>query len=277
MAFVLRQSALLLPLENSGCKRSPDYVRCSSSIAEVNSARGGREQRGKERCIMKGNRFVLAGVLVSALGVLLFLPASGFAGGHGGGGGGHGGGGHGGGGGWHGGGGGWHGGGGSWHGGGGGYWHGGANYHHGGYYPYSHRGYGWDNGFYPGYYGVYAPSYYSYDDVPQYSDANVIYSTSSYTPSAPPAPAEDRAYMTIQLPVDKSDVWIEGVKSVQEKASQDYVSPQLETGKNYYYEVRARWTDAKGKPVEAKRSFPIYPGKPVLVDFTQPPVPPSEK
>jgi uncharacterized protein (TIGR03000 family) len=232
--------------------------------------------------IMKGNRFVLAGILVSALGALLFCPADVFAGPHGGGGGGHGGGGHGGGGGGHGGGGGWHGGGGSWHGGGG-------NYYHGGYYPYYHRGFdgygGYGGygasypgfGFYPGYYGVYAPSYYSYDDVPYYSDSNVIYSSSSDTPTPPAAPDEDRAYMTIQLPVDRADVWIEGEKSVQEKASQDYVSPKLETGKKYYYEVRARWTDAKGKAVEVKRSFPIYAGRPVLVDFTEPATPPSEK
>jgi uncharacterized protein (TIGR03000 family) len=102
---------------------------------------------------------------------------------------------------------------------------------------------------------------------------DMVSSTSRYTP----APAEDRAYITIQLPVDRADVWIEGVNSVQDKASQDYVSPPLETGKKYYYEVRARWTDAYGKPVEAKRSFPIQPGKPLLVDFTQPSSPPSER
>jgi len=132
-------------------------------------------------------------------------------------------------------------------------------------------------GYYPGFYGIYGPSYYSYDDVPYYRGSNVIYATSSNGPAAPAAPAADRAYMTIQLPVDKADVWIEGVKSVQEKAAQEYVSPPLEEGRKYYYEVRARWTDAKGKTVEAKRSFPIYTGKPVLIDFTEPPAPPSEK
>ncbi len=224
--------------------------------------------------------FVLAGVLGLAASVLLFLPGAGVAGPGGGGhgGGGHGGSGHGGGG--HGGGG--HGGGGH---GGGGYYHGGGgNYYHGGYYPYYHHygyydypGFGNGIGVYPGYYGVYGPSYYTYDDVPYYRDANVIYAASSNGPAAPSAPAADRAYMTIQLPVDKADVWIEGVKSVQEKAAQEYVSPPLEEGRKYYYEVRARWTDAKGKTVEAKRSFPIYPGKPVLIDFTEPPEPPSEK
>jgi uncharacterized protein (TIGR03000 family) len=221
---------------------------------------------------MMGNGFIRAGVFMLSATVLLFLAGAGVAGPGGGGhgGGGHGGGGHGGGG--HGGGG--HGGGGYYHGGGGGYYGGyGNGYHH------HHNDFfvGVGLGFYPGFYGVYGPSYYAYDDVPYYRDSNVIYSTSSYGPAAPSAPAADRAYMTIQLPVNKADVWIEGVKSVQEKAAQEYVSPPLEEGRKYYYEVRARWTDAKGKSVEAKRSFPIYTGKPVLVDFTEPPAPPSEK
>jgi uncharacterized protein (TIGR03000 family) len=216
---------------------------------------------------------VVAGVLGLAASVLLFLPSAGVAG--------PGGGGHGGGGGGHGGGGGGHSGGGH---GGGGYYHAGAGNYHGGYssgYNHNHNGSVFIGigvgGYYPGFYGVYGPSYYSYDDVPSYRDTNVIYTTSSNGPAAPSAPAADRAYMTIQLPVDKADVWIEGVKSVQEKAAQEYMSPPLEEGRKYYYEIRARWTDAKGKSVEAKRSFPIYPGKPVLIDFTEPPAPPSEK
>jgi uncharacterized protein (TIGR03000 family) len=262
-------------------------------------ARRRRREPIQEDFIMIRNRFVFTGTLALALGAIIFFPLQSFAGPHGGGGGGHGGGGHGGGGhgggNWHGGGGhggsDWHGGGGhggsDWHGGGGSWHGGGGNYYRGGYYPYYNRGFNWDDSFYPGYgigfgsypgyYGVYTPSYYSYDDVPSYRDSNVIYSSSSYTPTPSPAPAEDRAYMTIQLPVEKADVWIEGVKSVQDKASQDYVSPQLEAGKKYHYEVRARWTDARGKAVEAKRSFPILPGKPVLIDFTQPSSLPSEK
>ena len=104
----------------------------------------------------------------------------------------------------------------------------------------------------------------------------MLYSTSGYGPATRPAPAEDRAYVTIQLPVKQGEVWIEGEKTTQGKASQEYVSPQLTPGKEYYYEIRARWT-ADGKQFEAKRSFPIYAGKPVLVDFTEPAEPPSTK
>src|SRR5437016_3715212 len=129
---------------------------------------------------MNRKRVVFAGVLGLAAASLLFLAGAGVAapgGGHGGGG--HGGGGHGGGG---------HGGG-SWNGGGG-------NRYHGGYYPYSRNygyygypGYGIGIGVYPGYYGVYGPSYYGYDDAPYYRDSNVIYATSSYLPTPPAGPA----------------------------------------------------------------------------------------
>jgi uncharacterized protein (TIGR03000 family) len=238
-----------------------------------------KRERSEEGVIMIRNNFVHAGMAGLAASVLLFLAGVGVAAPGGPGGGGHGGGGHGGGGlgGGHSSGG--HGGGGH---GGGGYYHSGGGYSHSGHGNADHHHHsnvfiGVGVGFYPGFYGVYGPSYYSYDNVPSYRDTNVIYSTTSDEPAAPSAPAADRAYMTIQLPVDKADVWIEGVKSVQEKAAQEYVSPPLEEGRKYYYEVRARWTDAKGKTVEAKRSFPIYPGKPVLIDFTEPPAPPDEK
>jgi uncharacterized protein (TIGR03000 family) len=224
---------------------------------------------------MMRNGIRAIGAMCLAMAAALLLPAASFAGPHGGGGGGHGGGGAG-----HGGGGGGHGGGG--HGGhasGGGSHPGPGGSFHGGHDGFRHHdsfffGVG---GFYPGFYGVYGPSYYAYDDVPVYRGSNVIYTTTGPAPQANSAPAADRAYVTIQLPVDKADVWIEGVKSTQDVSSQEYVSPPLEVGKKYYYDVRARWTDAKGKTVEAKRSFPIYPGKPVLIDFTEPAAPPSDK
>jgi uncharacterized protein (TIGR03000 family) len=131
-------------------------------------------------------------------------------------------------------------------------------------------GYGYGNAYY---YDVYQPTYVN---VVPYEGDNATYAAPTNAPAARPTPAEDRAYVTIQLPVNRAEVWIEGEKSVQDKASQEYVSPQLTPGKQYYYQVSARWV-ANGKQYEAKRSFPILPGKPVLVDFTEPAEPPSDK
>jgi uncharacterized protein (TIGR03000 family) len=162
------------------------------------------------------------------------------------------------------------------------YWGGGygGGYYGGGYYPfygssyYGSRYYSpwYSSGYYsPMYYGNYAPDYNYYSQaVP--AESRVIYSSSSYTPSSDSsvtAPADDRAYVTVELPAKQADVWIEGQKSVQNKQVEDYVSPTLTPGKKYYYEVRARWSDANGKSVEETRRFSIHPGHPVLVDFTR--------
>jgi uncharacterized protein (TIGR03000 family) len=111
----------------------------------------------------------------------------------------------------------------------------------------------------------------------------MLYSSSAYTPSSSygssasatssgsslSTPADDRAYLTIRVPSDRADVWIEGRKTDQSRAVQDYVSPPLEPGKKYYYEIRARWTGENGRNVDQTRSFPVYPGKPVTIDFSR--------
>jgi uncharacterized protein (TIGR03000 family) len=102
--------------------------------------------------------------------------------------------------------------------------------------------------------------------------STVTYSTSGYRPgnvTNPAGSAELPARLRVAIPAEKADIWIEGEKSEQSKRVQDYVSPPLTSGKQYYYEVRARWTDAAGKQVERKKSFPIVPGQPVFLDFTR--------
>jgi uncharacterized protein (TIGR03000 family) len=100
----------------------------------------------------------------------------------------------------------------------------------------------------------------------------VTYSTSGFRPgdvtssaSTTPIPARLR----IAIPTEKAEIWIEGQKTEQARRVEDYISPPLTPGKQYYYEVRARWTDAAGKEVERTKSFPIVPGQPVLLDFTR--------
>jgi uncharacterized protein (TIGR03000 family) len=98
------------------------------------------------------------------------------------------------------------------------------------------------------------------------------YSTSGYRPgnaTNAPTSAEMPARLRIAIPTEKADIWIEGEKSEQAKRVQEYLSPPLTPGKEYYYEVRARWTDPAGKQVERKKSFPIVPGRPVFLDFTR--------
>jgi uncharacterized protein (TIGR03000 family) len=145
------------------------------------------------------------------------------------------------------------------------------SYYSGGYYGY---GYGYGPSYGYGYYR--GPRYYSepyyttnYYTVPEYvtSEPNTVtYSTSSYRADTA---TDDRALVTIQIPGDQADIWIQGEKSTQTKSRQDYLSPPLTPGKKYYYEVRARWREGERNHDET-RNFAIIPGKPVLVDFTKP-------
>ncbi len=103
------------------------------------------------------------------------------------------------------------------------------------------------------------------------SDA-VTYSTSGYRPgdaTNAPKGSDMPARLRITVPSERADVWIEGEKSEQSKRVQEYVSPPLTPGKQYFYKVRARWTDTAGKQVERTKSFPIVPGQPVSLDFTR--------
>jgi uncharacterized protein (TIGR03000 family) len=158
----------------------------------------------------------------------------------------------------------------------------GRRYYDGGYYGRGYYGSWYGRGYYPWgvgvsvgsapwYYGGYSGAYprgVYYDSMPVFYGApaeSVTYSTSAYTPDT--STANDRAHLRIIIPADRADIWIQGEKSEQDRVSQDYVSPPLTTGKKFYYEVRARWTDANGKAVESSREIPIYAGQSMVVDF----------
>jgi uncharacterized protein (TIGR03000 family) len=239
-----------------------------------------------------------AGTVVCAWAALFLTIDPSQAAGHGGGG--HGGGGHGGGG-FHGGGfhgGGFHGGG--FHGSGfrAGGWGGRGWGHYGGW---GHRGYyggGWGRGyyggFYPGWYGLGLWDYpyysYGYGDYPSYpygvwNYPNYGYSDSSYdanesVPSmgagiasqygtyAPPASTDDTAHVTVRVSAD-AQVWFENRPTTQRGAVREYQSPQLTPGKDYTYNIRARWQQ-DGRAIEQTRHVDVHAGSQVTVDFTAP-------
>jgi uncharacterized protein (TIGR03000 family) len=226
--------------------------------------------------------FSAFGGLAVAAAALLLTPQSTLAqhgGGHGGGGhggGGHGGGGHGGGGhasGWHGGGGhpgGWHDGG--WHDG----WHGGHRgfygygfglgypWYYGGYYPWSY-GYS-DYPWHDGGYNYFEPYYYPYYGTPSYGYAP-YYGSGSYTYQAPPSP-DNAAHMTVRVPPD-AQVWFENEATTQRGAVRNFDSPELAPGRDFTYDIRARWRQGD-REVDQTRHVLVQAGTHVTVDFTAP-------
>jgi uncharacterized protein (TIGR03000 family) len=182
-----------------------------------------------------------------------------------------------------GGGGGWHGGGGSWHGGG---WGG----NHGGYYGrgwggvsigigypwYGYGGYGYYRGYgyRPYYYGgsdVYydtTPYYYGampYDyDTPVYGDVTAP----SYSYGSTAAP-DNAARIRVVVPPD-AQVWFDDRMTQQTGSVRSFESPALTPGRDFSYDVKARWRGRDGKDVTQTRHVDVRANANVTVDFTRP-------
>jgi uncharacterized protein (TIGR03000 family) len=190
--------------------------------------------------------------IIQVLAVAAFLSAAapGWAGGHGGGGG------HGGthGGGFHGGG--FHGGfhGGSFHGGWGGYGWGGYGYGWGGY-GWGWPGYAWG---WPGYGWDYAPGYYPGYDLgyPGYSGAATM-------------PNDGLAHFRVTVPAADAQVWLNGQRTEQTGKDRHFKSPPIAPGKDYSYEVRARWLE-NGRSVERTQMVVVRANQRLSIDVAKP-------
>jgi uncharacterized protein (TIGR03000 family) len=77
------------------------------------------------------------------------------------------------------------------------------------------------------------------------------------------------AHLVVAVPED-AEVWLEGAKTQQGGTMRRYVSPPLVPGKEYAYEVRARWT-ADGHTVERSKTVTVRAGERVDVDFAAEP------
>jgi uncharacterized protein (TIGR03000 family) len=73
------------------------------------------------------------------------------------------------------------------------------------------------------------------------------------------------ATMNVRVPAD-AVIWFEGSKTGQRGATRTFVSPPLERGQGFTYEIRARWTK-DGKEVEQTRRVRVRAGEYVDVDF----------
>jgi uncharacterized protein (TIGR03000 family) len=69
--------------------------------------------------------------------------------------------------------------------------------------------------------------------------------------------------------VAEADVWFGGVKTKQTGKEREFVTPPLEPGQKYKYQVRAVWSE-KGVEGEYNRTVEFQAGQSVVVDFTQP-------
>jgi uncharacterized protein (TIGR03000 family) len=135
----------------------------------------------------------------------------------------------------------------------GGYGWGGYGYgnrpYYGGLWPYSY--YGYDYSYRPDYYGYAEPSYY-------YSPQNFG--------EEQEATNDSRAFIQVRVPPN-AELWFEGDKTRQTGATRSFVSPALENGKEFTYDIRARWTGPDGQPVDQTRQVKVQAGRRAMVDF----------
>jgi uncharacterized protein (TIGR03000 family) len=75
------------------------------------------------------------------------------------------------------------------------------------------------------------------------------------------------ARVKVTLPSADAEVWFEGQLTRQRGTQRGFVSPALEPGREYVYDVRARWTE-NGREVERSRTVRVRADGVARVDFT---------
>ena len=70
--------------------------------------------------------------------------------------------------------------------------------------------------------------------------------SSYYAPRPEYVVPRDAALINMQLPAN-AEVWFSGDKTTQDGASRSFVTPALEQGHRYAYQVKVRWKDSNGR------------------------------
>jgi len=122
-------------------------------------------------------------------------------------------------------------------------------------------------GYYGGYGGGYYPGYRSYYYSPSYT---VVYpppvpvaTTVQITVGAPAV--DNTATVHVHVPAD-AVVWFNGAQMSQTGTEREFVTPALEPGRSYSYQVRAKWMNG-GQPVERTAKVKVRPNETTEVDM----------
>jgi len=86
---------------------------------------------------------------------------------------------------------------------------------------------------------------------------------------APAQPDPNTALIDIRVPAD-AKLWVEGQPTHLRGPDRGFVSPVLERGKQYGYDLKAQWTDENGKKVERTQHVRVQAGSHVVVDLRSP-------
>jgi uncharacterized protein (TIGR03000 family) len=118
----------------------------------------------------------------------------------------------------------------------------------------------------PGYYAT-PGSYYSAYYNPNTDLSNPGAAVSAVGPMA----NGNCAHLLVVVPPD-ANVWFNGIPTEQRGVERPFVSPPLTPGKDYTYDLAARWIAPNGHAVEKTKSIHVRANGRSMVDFTQPAV-----
>jgi uncharacterized protein (TIGR03000 family) len=83
-------------------------------------------------------------------------------------------------------------------------------------------------------------------------------------------PGDLHAHLRVRVPGADPEVTFDGQTVRLSGGTGKFVSPELEPGERYVYEVRARWTDPAGRRHNEGRSVVVRAGQHVDVSFVPP-------
>src|SRR5262249_48571338 len=91
----------------------------------------------------------------------------------------------------------------------------------------------------------------------------------TYGALAAPGGARENALVDVRVPDADAEVWFQGTRTSKRGTLRGFVSPALEPGRDYAYDVRATWRE-NGREVTRNKTIQVRGGSKVVVDFTQP-------
>lgn len=109
---------------------------------------------------------------------------------------------------------------------------------------------------YDPYYYRYDPGYYYY-----YSSPRTYYYSEPIATEAP----SNAALVNVRIPA-RAELWFGGDKTTQAGSLRQFVTPPLDPGRSYAYELRARWQEG-GQLVDRTRKITVHAGDRLTVDF----------
>jgi uncharacterized protein (TIGR03000 family) len=142
---------------------------------------------------------------------------------------------------------------------------------------------GWGGGFgggyaWPYYYDGFPAWYYWNDYASTYNPGPAYVSTPdgaiTQTDQPPPPPADmpkldDNAVLIgVRVP-ESATIWFDGEKTTQTGTFREFISPALEPGQKYSYEIKAVWVE-NGQEVSRLRRIDVYAGDRTMVNMLSP-------